>query len=122
MDILRKTMLLEQEAEDFGFAWPEVSCILKQIQDECLEIQDAIAANESRERIQEEIGDLLHATLSLCFFMHFCPQETLEKTTDKFSERFNRVKAIAQAEGYPNLKGKSFEVLMEFWKKAKNIS
>lgn len=110
---------LEKEAEDFGFAWPDVDSIIAQLQDECREIQEAVQAGESSARIQEEIGDLLHAAFSLCVFMKFSPEETLEKTTTKFAERFYRVKEIAQAEGYEDLKGQSFEVLMQFWRRAK---
>lgn len=122
MSVLKKMMLLEKEAEDFGFAWPDVSCILKQIQDECHEIHDAISTNESQERIQEEIGDLLHAALSLCCFMNFSPEETIEKTTAKFSSRFERLKTIALAEGHPDLKGQNFDTLMAIWQKAKEAS
>jgi len=119
VSILEWITQLEKEAEDFGFAWPDVDSILAQLRDECGEIQAALQSGESAARVQEEIGDLLHAAFSLCIFMKFSPTETLEQTTAKFAERFYRVKEMAQAEGYENLKGQSFEILMQFWRRAK---
>jgi uncharacterized protein YabN with tetrapyrrole methylase and pyrophosphatase domain len=49
----------------FGFEWPNETMIIEQAIDECREIKDAIEKQESRDRIPEEIGDLLHSAVSL---------------------------------------------------------
>lgn len=121
MKILEKLTHLEKEAENFGFKWENPHQIMLQIQSECVEINEHLDATESENkvRLQEEIGDLLHAVFSLCVFCKFDPEETLTKSLDKFERRFNAVKILAQEEGLETLNDMSFDKLMWFWNKAK---
>lgn len=122
MNILEKLTRLEKEAEDFGFKWENPHQIMTQIQSECIEINEHLdfAEPENKIRLQEEIGDLLHAVFSLCVFCKFDPEETLKNSVDKFERRFNAVKILAQESGLKKLNGMSFDELMNFWNKAKN--
>jgi uncharacterized protein YabN with tetrapyrrole methylase and pyrophosphatase domain len=119
MNVLERLDQLEQEADDYGFTWPDASTILKQVISECQEIQQALHQGESPSRLQEEIGDLIHAAYSLCWFNGFDLVQTTELATDKFSARLEKVKDLAQAEGLASLKGQPFEVLMAYWDRAK---
>jgi ATP diphosphatase len=119
MNIFEKLEGLEEDAKTFGLYWANSSMILDQLFSEVAEIKEAIDLEESRDRIQEEIGDLLHATFSLCVFLRLDQEETLRKTVEKFEKRFLKVKDIALSQGYENLKGESIETIMEFWEKAK---
>ncbi len=124
MNLLEKTTQLEQEADDFGFSWENHDQIIQQIQSECLEINahlTNLVDNSDNTKLQEEIGDLLHATFSLCFFCQFDPEETLEKAILKFERRLNAVKQIAKRQGLTTLKGYSFTELMTIWEQAKNL-
>jgi uncharacterized protein YabN with tetrapyrrole methylase and pyrophosphatase domain len=122
VELLEKVLRLEQEAEQFGFRWETADQIVAQIESELEEIrehmqQDLQQVNASH--FQEEIGDLLHAVFSLSVFCQFNPRETLEKTLIKFERRLNAVKQIADEQGLEHLDGHSFDVLMTFWKQAK---
>lgn len=123
MTLLEKLTTLENEADRYGFKWENAHQIMAQIQSECVEINEHLDLTESenRVRLQEEIGDLLHAVFSLCVFSKFDPEETLTKSVDKFERRFNAVKALAQEKGLETLNGMSFGELMQFWNKAKKI-
>jgi len=66
MNSLQQLILLEHEAREFGFDWPNIGMILDQAISECDEIKDALAQDEPDHRIQEEIGDLLHTAVSMC--------------------------------------------------------
>lgn len=122
MNILEKLTCLENEAENFGFKWENPHQIMAQIQSECVEINEHLdfSEPENKIRLQEEIGDLLHAVFSLCVFCKFDPEETLTNSVDKFERRFNAVKILAQESGLKELSGMSFDELMHFWNKAKN--
>lgn len=125
MDLLDKVLHLENDAADFGFRWERSEQIMAQIQSECEEIREHLeqqdSGSHSRESLQEEIGDLLHAVFSLCVFCNFSPRETLEQTLTKFERRMTAVKHIAEKEGLNTLEGKSFEELMQVWGRAKNL-
>ena len=117
--VLDKLIDLEADAREFGFDWPNSAMIIDQTIDECREIKEAIEKNEGDDRIQEEIGDLLHAAISLCIFMDFDVHETLEKVSDKFKTRMQAMKTLTQASGLQNLQGQSIEFMLTLWQKAK---
>lgn len=123
MDLLDKVFELEQDAAAFGFKWTKPEQIMRQIESECLEIQEHLQTpNADQDELQEEIGDLLHAAFSLCVFCKMAPRETLQKTLDKFERRINMVKDLARSEGHADLNGHSFEDLMTFWDRAKILT
>jgi uncharacterized protein YabN with tetrapyrrole methylase and pyrophosphatase domain len=123
MNVLQKILHLEQDAEAFGFRWENPEQIMAQIQSECVEINEHLqvgVAQANRHELQEEIGDLLHAVFSLCVFCNMNPQETLEKTLNKFERRLTEVKAIALQDNLTSLKGYPFDELMRIWEQAKD--
>ena len=110
---------LEKDAREFGFDWPHNDAIVDQVISECQEIREALKNNEPRLRVQEEIGDLLHAAISLCVFEGYSVIETLTKVTEKFDARMLALKAIAKERGYETLKGESFNAMLKLWDEAK---
>lgn len=124
MDLLDKVVFLEKDADAFGFRWETTDQIMAQIKSECAEVTEHLHCdinNVNQVELQEEIGDLLHAVFSLCVFCKLSPQETLEKTLEKFASRLNAVKQLAKEQGLTNLNGFSFDELMAFWDKAKQL-
>lgn len=116
---LYELVVLEKNARFFGFDWPNQDMIIEQIMSECDEIKEALELQESKERIQEEIGDLLHSALSLCLFTGFEPEQTLLKIVEKFSARMQALKAITRERGLVTLKGQPIELLLTLWAEAK---
>lgn len=124
MDLLEKITELEQAADQFGFRWETTDQIMKQIQSECVEIDEHLQQRGGPTNpleLQEEIGDLLHAVFSLCVFCQLDPKNTLEKTLLKFERRLNAVKQLTQNSGLANLDGRSFDELMQIWQQAKHL-
>lgn len=122
MSLLEKIVLLEQDADAFGFRWETTEQIMAQIESECVEISEHLHAGSeqaNQAELQEEIGDLLHAVFSLCVFCKMSPRETLGKTLEKFERRLNAVKNIAEKKGLSNLNGYPFDALMGVWDEAK---
>lgn len=115
-------MWLEKDTREFGFDWTDEAMIIDQAVDECREIREAIEKQEPRNRVQEEIGDLIHSAVSLCLFAGFDVEETIGKVNDKFEKRMQVVKELTYELGLPNLKGQSIEFMMELWRKAKSKS
>lgn len=119
MESLEKLIALENHVRNFGFEWPDAVTIVDQAISECEEIRNEIISEGNPQRLQEEIGDLLHTGLSLCYFAGFDIEETLHKVHEKFSARIAALEEIYKAEGYSDLKGQPLETLLELWKKAK---
>src|SRR5262245_57172545 len=103
----------------FGFEWPDEAIIIEQAIDECREIKEAIEKQEDKNRIQEEIGDLIHSAVSLCVFSGFDVEETIAIINNKFGKRMQAIKTLTHELGLANLQGQSFDFLMELWRKAK---
>jgi uncharacterized protein YabN with tetrapyrrole methylase and pyrophosphatase domain len=119
MNGLKELLAVEFDARKFGFEWPHEEMILQQAISECDEIRDAIKQQESKARVQEEIGDLIHTAISLCVFAGFDPEETLAKTAKKFSERMYALKAVTSEHGLKSLHNKSTEFMLQLWQEAK---
>lgn len=116
--LLKQVEQQEIEAEKFGFYWESFDQLMEQIQSECLEIHEAWHHQELI-HLQEEIGDLIQAAISLAIFCKLDPQETLRKSIKKFQLRFNTVVKMAQQDGHDSLHQQPLEVLMDYWNRAK---
>lgn len=120
MNILQKLIQVQLDASEFGLEYPDPLMILNQVIDECREVKEDIEQASSREKLQEEIGDLLHAAISLCVFLKFNVEETLEKTNIKFEKRMTDVKKLVKSKGLDDLNGKSIEYILDLWNEVKN--
>lgn len=116
---VKEITISEQEAIDFGFNWTHPDQIFDQIQSECQEIREVLDDPSKRDELENELGDLMHATISLCVFTGFDPETALQKTLLKFNKRFNEVVRLAKQDGHTNLKDQTSEILMGYWNKAK---
>lgn len=121
MTELEKLIELEKDARAFGFDWPNEKMIIEQAISECDEICDAIDQDESKQRIQEEIGDLLHTAISLCVFSGYDVDETLAKVNNKFGKRMAILKEITKKRGLNDLHEQSFDLMLDIWKEAKKF-
>ncbi len=112
----------EQEiiAKEFGFYWEHIGQLLEQIRSECVEVEESWQKND-RAHLQEEIGDLVQAAISLAVFCNFDPHETLLKSIGKFQKRYDAVVSLARQDGHKSLHQQPFDVLMHYWNQAKNI-
>ncbi|MEY4505398.1 MAG: hypothetical protein RL154_1699 [Pseudomonadota bacterium] len=119
---LQDLITLEKDARGYGFDWSDYDMILEQAIDECREIKEAIDDAEPPERVQEEIGDLLHTAISLCIFLRYDVEETLSKTNEKFEKRMKAIKMLTEKHNLPNLQGQSVEFMLKLWKEAKENS
>lgn len=120
MTIFKKLSILEKEASDFGFAWETTEQLTSQIQSELTEIK-AHFNDQNKSKLQEEIGDLLHAAFSLCIFCGLDAEQTLKDSVTKFERRFLSVKQLAAKDNLHTLKGKNFKELMLYWDQAKKL-
>jgi uncharacterized protein YabN with tetrapyrrole methylase and pyrophosphatase domain len=120
-NLFKKVEELEIAAKQFGFYWEHIGQLIEQIKSECIEIQEAWQKDD-RSHLQEEVGDLLQAAVSLAVFCGLDPQDTLLQSIEKFKKRYNTVVELAHHDGFQNLHHQPFEVLMNYWNRAKQQS
>ncbi len=116
--LLKEVEKQEIVAKEFGFYWENFSQLIEQVQNECTEIQEAWDKKDT-DHLQEEVGDLIQAAICLAVFCKLDPRETLLKSIEKFQRRYDVVVQLARSEGHENLHKQSFEILMDYWKRAK---
>lgn len=120
-NLINKIIAIEKEAIELGFEWPNNEAIIKQAISECNEILDSINLKESKDRLEEEIGDLIHCALSLSIFNDLDPQEILEKIHYKFSKRIKNLKLLLSQKNISSFHGRSTEFMLELWDQAKRL-
>jgi len=110
---------VDNAARGFGFEWPNADMVLTQIIEECNEVKQAFQQHDSTEKIQEEIGDVLNAAISLCIFAGFNVEQTLEKSAKKLDLRIRTLKEITNSHGLDTLKGQTIEYKLQLWDEVK---
>lgn len=116
--LLKQVEKQELDAEKFGFYWENIQQLIEQIQSECIEIQEAWDKKD-KAHLQEEVGDVMQAAISVAVFCKLDPRETLLKGIEKFQQRYDAVVQMAQNDGHKTLHGQPFDVLMHYWNRAK---
>ncbi|MDQ5884301.1 MAG: hypothetical protein QG556_640 [Pseudomonadota bacterium] len=121
VDIWHRLIDLEHKAADFGLTWPNAITIMQQIESECREIREQLnETNQDSVLLSAEIGDLMHAVMSLSWFCGFDSHDVLKQSCDKFDTRLQMMKTIAKEQGLEHMKDKSFSELIEYWQLSKS--
>lgn len=105
---------LLRRAAEAGFAWPESRDVIDKLAEELEELQRA----ESRERAEEEFGDLLLNLANYARYLGIDAEQALRRAGHKFRRRFESVERQAR-ERQLSLPGLGREELMALWSRAK---
>lgn len=106
------------KAAKAGFDWDKQEDILEKIAEEVEEIRVAMAQKDEQ-AIDEEIGDLLFATVNLSRFRKRTPgEELLAKSIHKFQKRFEYIEAELAKQG-TSPEASTLEEMEVLWNKAK---
>jgi MazG family protein len=91
---------ITEKASAAGFDWPDVDGVLAKVREELAELEHELASHgkepesgPARERIGEELGDLLFALANLGRFVKVHPEEALRGALRRFEARFHHVEA-----------------------------
>jgi ATP diphosphatase len=106
---LDRAAKLQRRAARTGFDWPDLSGPRAKIDEELSELD----RETSRERQEDELGDILFAVVNLARHLKIDPEEALRKANRKFEKRF---RTIEKAPGFEAMSLNEKEAL---WKGAK---
>ena len=109
---------LTKRAARVGFDWTEADDIFAKIEEEIGELRAEIKANSSKERLKDELGDLLFCMANLARHLDIDPEESLRSTNSKFTRRFNGMEDILKKKD-EILKDKSLAEMEALWQQVK---
>ena len=124
---LVKAYRIQDKAAHVGFDWQEKEDVWDKVKEEIHEFEDeaktTIAQGENptaeqKKLMESELGDLLFALINVARLYHLKPDNALERTNQKFINRFNYVEQKAKEEGTP-LNEMSLNQMESLWQEAK---
>jgi ATP diphosphatase len=87
---LTRAQKLTAKAAKVGFDWPDATQVIDKIHEELDEVKEA-ASSKNRDRIEDEIGDLLFSVTNLARHFGIDPERALRRTNTKFERRFRAI-------------------------------
>jgi len=114
---LTRAQKLTAKAAKVGFDWPEAAQVIDKIHEELEEVKEA-SLSGSRDRIEDEIGDLLFAVTNLARHFDVDPEMALRRTNAKFERRFRSIEQALQRRSR-TLEEASLDEMEELWVAAK---
>ncbi len=112
-----KAYRMQQKASQVGFDWENSEQVEEKIQEEFLELQEAIEQND-QSKIEEEFGDLFFSLVNYSRFLGVDPEHSLEQANQKFKNRFLYIENRAKSEGL-SLADEPLEQMEQWWQEAK---
>jgi MazG family protein len=108
---------IASRAAGAGFDWENAEQVLEKLHEELGELDEA-RRNASRERIEDEVGDLLFVLVNLARFVKVDPEQALRGTNAKFRERFGYIERKLAERGRKPAES-NIEEMEALWQEAK---
>lgn len=115
---LLKAYRMQEKVKGVGFEWKERSQVWEKVNEEMTELKTEVEQNSSKEKIEEEFGDLLFALVNYARYLGINPDDALERTNRKFIRRFQYIETQSAKEGH-QLSDMSLEEMDAYWNRAK---
>lgn len=111
---------VQREVAKVGFDWDDISGPIEKIEEEYNEIIEAIETSSGKNKIEEEIGDILFSVVNLSRFLEIDPEVALNSTINKFINRFEYMEKESIKRD-KDLKDMTLEEMDRLWKAAKKL-
>ena len=108
---------VQRKAAAVGYEWPNTEMAFEKLPEELGEVREAIALGDP-DKMEDELGDLLFATVKLARFLNVDPEKALHRSCDKFIRRFAGVEQAAIREDR-EIRDMTLEELLTLYKAVK---
>ena len=112
-----KAFRIGQKAAAAGFDWGRREDVWEKVQEETDELRQEIGRMD-RDRMEEELGDLLFALVNMARLYGIDPENALERSNKKFIRRFEHIEKRADEQGV-ELTKMPLEEMEAYWQEAK---
>ncbi len=114
---------ITKRAARVGFDWSDAAQVIDKIREELAETEetleeDKLAAPDGRDRLEEELGDLLFSVANLARKTGIDPEVALRRATGKFSARFRKLETVLNERGL-RFEESSIKELDAIWEEVK---
>ena len=115
---MERARKLQKRAAQVGFDWAEIAPVLNKLKEEVAEFEEALASGD-HERMSDELGDVLFATINLARHSKIEPEVALRSTNRRFELRFKWIEVALSKQGKV-FKDANLEELDALWDQAKS--
>lgn len=114
---------LSTKAARVGFDWKQIEDIFDKLHEELDELREAIrehaeSKETEKERVREEVGDVLFAVVNIARHLGVEPEAALKVTNRKFRKRFRHIEQGLRERGR-NLDAATLDEMEALWQEAK---
>jgi len=116
---IAKAHRIQDKARNAGFDWNQKEDVWPKVEEELNELKQEIHAMD-KDNIEAEFGDLFFSLINAARLYQIDPDNALERTNQKFIQRFNYIEQKAKEAG-KSLKEMTLAEMDVFWQEAKSI-
>ncbi len=116
---LQKAYRLQEKASKVGFDWNNKDDVWKKVIEEIEEMHKS-EKEESKEELENEIGDVFFAMVNYSRFLGLNPEYALRKSSKKFIKRFNYIEEKVGESGR-KINESNLEEMDKFWNESKKL-
>jgi MazG family protein len=112
---------ISSRAARVGFDWPDVEGIFDKLQEEVRELKEVISTEtdgDKRERLEDEIGDMLFVIVNIARYLKIDSESALKRANRKFKTRFQFMEKQLAEQG-KTLDTTPLAEMESLWQKAK---
>lgn len=119
---LESSYKIGKKSTTVNFDWENHQQVLMKVEEEWQEVKEELppTGQYNKERVKEEIGDLLFSVAQLARHLDLNPEECLRDANKKFIRRFQKVEDLVKASGR-KLEDTPQAELEEYWVKVKKV-
>jgi len=112
-----KAIRIQEKAKQVGFEWENKEQVFEKIEEEINELKEVVQTAE-QDKIEEELGDVFFSLVNYARFLQIDADHALERTNQKFIQRFTQMEQEAISEG-KQLTHMSLEEMDGIWNRIK---
>ena len=116
---MTKATRIQDKARGVGFDWDRPEQVWEKVQEEIAELKAEVDAKATKEKIEDELGDVLFSLINYARFLDIDPELALERTNKKFIKRFQYLEEGAQKDGR-KLSEMTLPEMDEYWNRAQS--
>ncbi len=117
---LIKAYRIQEKVKGVGFEWKKREQVWDKVIEELNELKYEVDNGLDRDKIEDELGDLLFALTNYARYIGVNPEDALERTNRKFIRRFQFIETESANDGL-KMEDMNLEKMEEYWVKAKEL-
>ncbi|MEI6748475.1 MAG: nucleoside triphosphate pyrophosphohydrolase [Bacteroidales bacterium] len=115
-----KAYRIQEKVRGAGFDWENRDQVWEKVEEEIGEFRHEAVNGGSKEKLEDEFGDVLFSLINYARFIDVNPEDALERTNKKFIRRFKYLEQEAQKLG-KSLREMTLAEMDVYWNQAKKM-